>query len=160
MQTCLAHRYTRVLLGHVSQAWSAPCCCPDSPIHYILSDSSRPSVRAGSPEDIRWLQSVRLVEPFDNSPPEPGFWENVVVSLQLLLPPFCRSALPETDLAGLSPMRSAVLRAGLLNRCILTNSSVQEYVLETLHSPAVALHPALVTTSIVKPGFPFCHSVS
>ena len=80
--------------------------------HQVLSDSSSPSVHAGSPEDIRWLQSVRLVEPFDCSPPEAGFWENVVVSLRLLLHHLCRSALSETGLARLSYMHSAVLRAG------------------------------------------------
>ena len=113
MQTCLADTCTCVLLQHPSQAWYAPTACSAvSPPHHILSDSSLPSVHAGSPEDIRWLQSVRLVEPFDYSPPEPGFWENVVVSLQLLLHCFCRSALPEPGFAGLSITDSAVPGAG------------------------------------------------
>ena len=86
VQTCLAHRCTCVLLQEANQAWCAPTMpLPVSSPHHILSDCSLLPVRAGSPEDIRWLQSVRLVEPFDYSPPEAGFWENVVVSLQLLL---------------------------------------------------------------------------
>lgn len=128
---------------------------PVSPPHQAHQTAHR-SARAGSPEDIRWLQSVRLVEPFDCSPPEPGFWENVVVSLQLLLHLVCRSALPDGLCWAVMRALDHLLHGLLLAQSSLLGTCPGEIAQTCSGIPSCAgCHRCPL-----EPGFPVCCSVS
>ena len=142
MQTWLAHRCTCVLLG---QAWYAPVTpLPVSPPHHSPSDSSPLCARrvpGGHPMAAKRAPggALRLQPPRARLLGERG-GEPATAAAS------CQQVtLPETGCAGLSCVHSTTCCMG----CYLPSLVCWEHVLERLHRPAVASHPALGATGVL-----------